>query len=53
MKSAETRKVTVTLGQAQLYQIRSLVQEGRAPSVSGFVRISTDTAGHCAGQQNS
>jgi Arc/MetJ-type ribon-helix-helix transcriptional regulator len=33
-----TRKVTVTLGEAQLDQVRSLVQAGTAPSVSGFVQ---------------
>jgi Arc/MetJ-type ribon-helix-helix transcriptional regulator len=33
-----TRKVTVTLDEAQLDQIRSLVQAGTVPSVSGFVQ---------------
>ena len=33
-----TRKVTVTLDEAQLEQIRSLVHAGAAPSVSGFVQ---------------
>jgi Arc/MetJ-type ribon-helix-helix transcriptional regulator len=33
-----TRKVTVTLDEAQLDQIRSLVQSRAAPSVSGFVQ---------------
>ena len=33
-----TRKVTVTLEETQLDQIRSLVQAGTAPSVSGFVQ---------------
>jgi Arc/MetJ-type ribon-helix-helix transcriptional regulator len=33
-----TRKVTVTLDEAQLDQIRSLVQSGGATSVSGFVQ---------------
>ena len=33
-----TKKVTVTLDEAQLDQIRSLVQAGTVPSVSGFVR---------------
>jgi Arc/MetJ-type ribon-helix-helix transcriptional regulator len=33
-----TRKVTVTLDEAQLDQIRSLVQAQAAPSVSGFVQ---------------
>jgi hypothetical protein len=32
-----TKKVTVTLDEAQLAQIRSLVQTGTASSVSGFV----------------
>ena len=32
-----TKKVTVTLDETQLDQIRSLVQAGTAPSVSGFV----------------
>ena len=33
-----TRKVTVTLDEAQLDQIRSLVEARNAPSVSGFVQ---------------
>ena len=33
-----TRKVTVTLEEAQLDQIRRLVDAGRASSVSGFVQ---------------
>ena len=33
-----TRKVTVTLDEIQLGQIRSLVQSGAAASVSGFVQ---------------
>jgi Arc/MetJ-type ribon-helix-helix transcriptional regulator len=33
-----TKKVTVTLDEAQLEQIRSLVRAGTAPSVSGFVQ---------------
>jgi len=33
-----TRKVTITLDEAQLGQIRSLVQAGTAASVSGFVQ---------------
>jgi Arc/MetJ-type ribon-helix-helix transcriptional regulator len=33
-----TRKVAVTLDEAQLDQIRSLVQAKAAPSVSGFVQ---------------
>ena len=33
-----TRKVTITLDEARLNQIRSLVQAGTAASVSGFVQ---------------
>jgi hypothetical protein len=33
-----TRKVTITLDEAKLDQIRSLVQARTAPSVSGFVQ---------------
>jgi Arc/MetJ-type ribon-helix-helix transcriptional regulator len=33
-----SRKVTVTLDEAQLDQVRALVDAGRAPSVSGFVQ---------------
>lgn len=33
-----TRKVTITLDEAQLEQIRSLVRARTAPSVSGFVQ---------------
>jgi Arc/MetJ-type ribon-helix-helix transcriptional regulator len=33
-----TRKVTVTLDETQLDQIRALVQARTAPSVSGFVQ---------------
>jgi len=33
-----TKKVTITLDEAQLEQIRSLVQARTAPSVSGFVQ---------------
>jgi Arc/MetJ-type ribon-helix-helix transcriptional regulator len=33
-----TRKVTITLDEAQLGQIRSLVEARTAPSVSGFVQ---------------
>jgi Arc/MetJ-type ribon-helix-helix transcriptional regulator len=33
-----TRKVTITLDETQLDQIRSLVQAQTAPSVSGFVQ---------------
>jgi Arc/MetJ-type ribon-helix-helix transcriptional regulator len=33
-----TKKVTITLDEAQLDQIRALVQARTAPSVSGFVQ---------------
>lgn len=33
-----TRKVTITLDEAQLAQIRALAANGAAPSVSGFVQ---------------
>jgi Arc/MetJ-type ribon-helix-helix transcriptional regulator len=33
-----TRKVTITLDETQLEQIRSLVEARTAPSVSGFVQ---------------
>lgn len=33
-----TRKVTVTLDEAQLEQIKQLIETGTAPSVSGFVQ---------------
>lgn len=33
-----SKKVTVTIDEAQLEQIRALVAAGRAPSVSGFVQ---------------
>ena len=36
--SMATRKVTVTLDETQLDQIRSLVQAGSTPSVSAFVQ---------------
>lgn len=36
--SMATRKVTVTLDETQLDQIRALVQTRTAPSVSGFVQ---------------
>jgi len=39
-----TRKVTVTLEETQLDQIRSLVQAGNAPSVSGFVQHAVSVA---------
>lgn len=33
-----TKKITVTLDETQLLRIRSLVESGRAASVSGFVQ---------------
>ena len=39
-----TKKVTVTLDEVQLDQIRSLVQAGTAPSVSGFVQHAVSVA---------
>jgi Arc/MetJ-type ribon-helix-helix transcriptional regulator len=33
-----TKKITVTLDEAQLARIRSLVESGKAASVSGFVQ---------------
>lgn len=39
-----TRKVTVTLDEGQLEQIRRLVGGGRAPSVSGFVQHAVDVS---------
>jgi Arc/MetJ-type ribon-helix-helix transcriptional regulator len=39
-----TRKVTVTLDEGQLEQIRALVQAGAAPSVSGFVQHAVSVA---------
>ncbi len=39
-----TRKVTITLDEAQLDQIRSLVQAGTAGSVSGFVQHAVTVA---------
>jgi Arc/MetJ-type ribon-helix-helix transcriptional regulator len=39
-----TKKVTVTLDEVQLNQIRSLVQAGMAPSVSGFVQHAVGVA---------
>lgn len=33
-----TQKVTITLGQDQLDQVRALVDAGAAPSVSGFIQ---------------
>jgi Arc/MetJ-type ribon-helix-helix transcriptional regulator len=39
-----TRKVTVTLDEAQLEQIRVLVHAGTTPSVSGFVQHAVTVA---------
>ena len=39
-----TKKVTVTLGEAQLQRIRALVDAGSAPSVSGFVQHAVSVA---------
>lgn len=39
-----TRKVTVTLGEEQLHQIRKLVDTGSATSVSGFVQHAVSVA---------
>lgn len=39
-----TRKVTVTLDEAQLDQIRALVDAGNASSVSGFVQHAVSVA---------
>jgi len=39
-----TKKVTITLDETQLDQIRALVEAGSAPSVSGFVQHSVEVA---------
>jgi len=39
-----TRKVTITLDEAQLEQIRALVQAKTVPSVSGFVQHAVSVA---------
>ncbi len=39
-----TRKITITLDETQLDQIRSLVEAGTAPSVSGFVQHAVSVA---------
>jgi Arc/MetJ-type ribon-helix-helix transcriptional regulator len=39
-----TKKVTVTLDEAQLDQVRALVQAGAAASVSGFVQHAVSVA---------
>ena len=44
VRGMATRKVTVTLDEVQLDRIRSLVAEGRTPSVSGFVQHAVGVA---------
>ena len=39
-----TKKITITLDEAQVEQIRSLVATGRAPSISGFVQHAVGVA---------
>jgi Arc/MetJ-type ribon-helix-helix transcriptional regulator len=39
-----SKKVTITLDEEQVSQIRVLVTAGRAPSVSGFVQHAVDVA---------
>jgi Arc/MetJ-type ribon-helix-helix transcriptional regulator len=39
-----TKKVTITLADEQVQQIRDLVTAGRAPSVSGFVQHAVSVA---------
>jgi Arc/MetJ-type ribon-helix-helix transcriptional regulator len=39
-----TRKVTVTLDEAQVHQIRALVDAGTAASISGFVQHAVSVA---------
>lgn len=39
-----SKKVTITLDEEQVRQIRDLVTTGRAPSVSGFVQHAVDVA---------
>ena len=39
-----TRKVTITLGEAQLARIQALVRAGSAASVSGFVQHAVTVA---------
>jgi Arc/MetJ-type ribon-helix-helix transcriptional regulator len=43
-----TSKVTITLEDGQVERIRRLVQAGRAPSVSGFVKHAVGVALHDA-----
>jgi len=44
VSSMATKKVTITLDEAQLDQIRSLVQAGSASSISGFVQHAVTVA---------
>jgi Arc/MetJ-type ribon-helix-helix transcriptional regulator len=39
-----TKKVTITLGAAQLDRVRELVEAGKASSVSGFVQHAVDVS---------
>ena len=39
-----TKKVTITLDEMQLDRVRALVEEGAAPSVSGFVQHAVGVA---------
>ncbi len=39
-----TRKITITLDEAQVEQVRNLVDAGRAASVSGFVQHAVGVA---------
>jgi Arc/MetJ-type ribon-helix-helix transcriptional regulator len=38
VRGMATRKITITLGDDQIHEIRALVEAGRAPNVSAFVR---------------
>jgi Arc/MetJ-type ribon-helix-helix transcriptional regulator len=39
-----TKKVTITLDDAQLDAVRKLVNDGASPSVSGFIQHAVDVA---------
>jgi Arc/MetJ-type ribon-helix-helix transcriptional regulator len=39
-----SKKVTITLDEAQLHRIRAMVEAGTAPSVSGFVQHAVSVA---------
>ncbi len=41
-----SKKVTITLDEAQLDRVRALVEAGSAPSVSGFVQHAVGVALH-------